>query len=71
MGIESKVLQKIDFLLTRYAKGCKHGCSQQHAREPLPGFINCIRNVVSENCHARSLFDQLVTLSLISQAPTH
>lgn len=62
--IDAQGLLKSAFLVTRYAKGTKHGYSRQSAREPLASFFYDIRHDVSKKMHAVERIRQLFTLSL-------
>ncbi|WP_275431530.1 glycosyltransferase family 9 protein, partial [Klebsiella pneumoniae] len=63
-------LLKSAFLVTRYAKGTKHGYSRQSAREPLASFFYDIRHNVSNKMHAVERIRQLYALSLNYPLPT-
>ncbi len=62
--IDAQGLLKSAFLVTRYAKGTKHGYSRQSAREPLARFFYDIRHDVSKKMHAVERIRQLFALSL-------
>lgn len=62
--IDAQGLLKSAFLVTRYAKGTKHGYSRQSAREPLASFFYDIRHDVSKKMHAVERIRQLFALSL-------
>ncbi|WP_109406986.1 lipopolysaccharide heptosyltransferase RfaC [Proteus faecis] len=62
--IDAQGLLKSAFLVTRYAKGTKHGYSRQCAREPLASFFYDIRHDVSRKMHAVERIRQLFALSL-------
>lgn len=62
--IDAQGLLKSAFLVTRYAKGTKHGYSRQSAREPLASFFYDIRHDVSKKMHAIERIRQLFALSL-------
>lgn len=62
--IDAQGLLKSAFLVTRYAKGTKHGYSRQCAREPLASFFYDIRHNVSKEMHAVERIRQLFALSL-------
>lgn len=62
--IDAQGLLKSALLVTRYAKGTKHGYSRQSAREPLASFFYDIRHDVSKKMHAVERIRQLFALSL-------
>lgn len=62
--IDAQGLLKSAFLVTRYAKGTKHGYSRQCAREPLASFFYDICHNVSKKMHAVERIRQLFALSL-------
>lgn len=62
--IDAQGLLKSAFLVTRYAKGTKHGYSRQSAREPLASFFYDIRHDVGKKMHAVERIRQLFALSL-------
>ncbi|WIF72376.1 lipopolysaccharide heptosyltransferase RfaC [Proteus vulgaris] len=62
--IDAQGLLKSAFLVTRYAKGIKHGYSRQCAREPLASFFYNVRHDVSKKMHAVERIRQLFALSL-------
>ncbi|MFN6883374.1 lipopolysaccharide heptosyltransferase I, partial [Proteus mirabilis] len=68
--IDAQGLLKSAFLVTRYAKGTKHGYSRQSAREPLASFFYDIRHNVSKKMHAVERIRQLFALSLNYPLPT-
>ncbi|UZK72805.1 lipopolysaccharide heptosyltransferase RfaC [Proteus mirabilis] len=68
--IDAQGLLKSAFLVTRYAKGSKHGYSRQSAREPLASFFYDIRHNVSKKMHAVERIRQLFALSLNYPLPT-
>ena len=67
--IDAQGLLKSAFLVTRYAKGTKHGYSRQCAREPLASFFYDIRHNVSKEMHAVERIRQLFALSLNYPTP--
>ncbi|MFU9003928.1 lipopolysaccharide heptosyltransferase RfaC [Proteus sp. TSJ240517] len=62
--IDAQGLLKSAFLVTRYAKGTKHGYSRQCAREPLASLFYNVRHDVSKKMHAVERIRQLFALSL-------
>ncbi|WP_100157757.1 lipopolysaccharide heptosyltransferase RfaC [Proteus columbae] len=62
--IDAQGLLKSAFLVTRYAKGTKHGYSRQSAREPLASLFYNVRHDVSKKMHAVERIRQLFALSL-------
>ncbi|HEJ9639311.1 TPA: lipopolysaccharide heptosyltransferase RfaC [Proteus mirabilis] len=68
--IDAQGLLKSAFLVTRYAKGTKHGYSRHSAREPLASFFYDIRHNVSKKMHAVERIRQLFALSLNYPLPT-
>lgn len=62
--IDAQGLLKSAFLVTRYAKGTKHGYSRQCAREPLASFFYNVHHDVSKKMHAVERIRQLFALSL-------
>ncbi|OAT28661.1 lipopolysaccharide heptosyltransferase RfaC [Proteus myxofaciens] len=62
--IDAQGLLKSAFLVTRYAKGTKHGYSRQSAREPLASLFYNVRHNVSKKMHAVERIRQLFALSL-------
>lgn len=68
--IDAQGLLKSAFLVTRYAKGTKHGYSRHSAREPLASFFYDIRHNVSKKMHAVERIRQLFAFSLNYPLPT-
>lgn len=62
--IDAQGLLKSAFLVTRYAKGTKHGYARQSAREPLASLFYDVRHQVSKKQHAVERIRQLFALSL-------
>ncbi|MBI6329149.1 lipopolysaccharide heptosyltransferase RfaC [Proteus mirabilis] len=68
--IDAQGLLKSAFLVTRYAKGTKHGYSRHSAREPLASFFYDIRHNISKKMHAVERIRQLFAFSLNYPLPT-
>ncbi|WP_347253944.1 lipopolysaccharide heptosyltransferase RfaC [Leminorella grimontii] len=68
--IDAQGLIKSAFLVTRKARGVKHGQDRRSAREPLASCFFDVKHYVAKNQHAVERTRQLFALSLGYPAPT-